>query len=626
MVSALLGCRPAPSPAPVKPVADGAAEASPASDHDATSADVPNSQSADAAAPSPNDSSPPEPAEQVGTASNDNPPPDVEPYRLLVLTRDRPLIVHVRIDVDGQPQTLAVERRLDAAFEAAASTDDPAGDPSWDKLLADSRFASGQFGNMPLADAAARNRAIQQFDTNRDQRAQSDELAAFLAQDAARGRPFSVRWIARRESTGPVASPLHALLDTDDDGLLSGEEMAAASTRLCSRDVNDDDALALADVLPPPVAGRSQRYRREAPRSHVFELRDVDFESAYYALGDLYGSNAGLRATLSDRFAALDQDADGWIDGSELAGLLEAPPDVSLRVAFPAASGDRARPAITIQGTPDHPVADDVTVSLDQDDLIVALRGSRIEFVAVDRRAADETAAAAQDLFAELDADDSGTVDEAELAAAGETPQVEALRTFWKQRADADDDGQWTLAELQSALQRRRPYRQLQVEVSAASGDHLFHHLDSHADGRLTSREISGAAARLAELDRDGDDHVAPGEIPQWIRCVIACGAVEGQSSMSDYLPSRAPLRGAEAPPWHTAMDRNGDSEVSRREFLGTPDQFRELDTSGDGFVDAQEAAQATPDEPSRAEKVPPEDAQPESSPDDDSPQTGAAL
>jgi hypothetical protein len=37
-------------------------------------------------------------------------------------------------------------------------------------------------------------------------------------------------------------------------------------------------------------------------------------------------------------------------------------------------------------------------------------------------------------------------------------------------------------------------------------------------------------------------------------------------------------------------MDRNGDGDVSRREFLGTDEEFREIDTDGDGLISIEEA------------------------------------
>jgi hypothetical protein len=46
-------------------------------------------------------------------------------------------------------------------------------------------------------------------------------------------------------------------------------------------------------------------------------------------------------------------------------------------------------------------------------------------------------------------------------------------------------------------------------------------------------------------------------------------------------------------PVWFRKMDRNGDGDVSRREFLGTKDQFRQVDADGDGIISPEEAEQA---------------------------------
>ena len=37
-------------------------------------------------------------------------------------------------------------------------------------------------------------------------------------------------------------------------------------------------------------------------------------------------------------------------------------------------------------------------------------------------------------------------------------------------------------------------------------------------------------------------------------------------------------------------MDRNRDGDVSRKEFLGTDEQFRQIDVDGDGLISVEEA------------------------------------
>ena len=49
----------------------------------------------------------------------------------------------------------------------------------------------------------------------------------------------------------------------------------------------------------------------------------------------------------------------------------------------------------------------------------------------------------------------------------------------------------------------------------------------------------------------------------------------------------------AKGPLWFQRMDRNGDGEISLREWLGSKEDFQRIDTNGDGVISLEEAERA---------------------------------
>lgn len=529
----------------------------------------------------------PAPADSKSQEAASAPQPPT-PERILLFTPRGPLLVHLHILLDGQPQRVAADKWLARFVQAGEAARDV--EVSWTDLVAQPRVARGRLGNTPLPGDKERVEAIRQFDRNRDGRAQMDELVAFFGRNTANQRPFSLLAVA--DSGNELQNgALYALFDVDRDGRLSGAEIEAAATRLQTRDADDNDVVAMTDLREARPADEAPLGRTDTEPDLALDLAETSPDVLHYTLREIYNESGRLDAEalglVPSLLQFLDVDGDGAVDVREISRLDEAPPSLVLTVDFGSDLPQERQPKVAVSAIADELSAAGVSVQERPGQVDVELPGGGLELSAADVGRAQIVDVPA--LFSRLDADKSG------LLEAAEQQQILGATNLLLAEIDRDADGKLSLDECQKGVADSQPFSTVQAQASIArAADALFTCLDEQRDGRLTSREIRGAPRRLAALDRDGDGQVTPDEIPPRLTFVVSRGA---QGRIEGMMPRGRPSP-PQGPGWMTAMDRNRDGEVSPREFLGTRDQFSQLDADGDGFLSAEEANAAASGDP----------------------------
>ncbi len=527
---------------------------------------------------------------------------------VIFLGDSRPVVLRLRIAMAGKPfrsewtkSVLALHGYLDRDGDGKVTKDEAKADA----LSTLVRMANGTATAMPRTD----------LDNHpKDGVISVEELSEALS--SALG-PFRVQ-------VGKIASgktdALFEQLDADRDGNLARAELSSAAGSLQKLDLDDDELIDAAELEPfsNPIAMQNDevagRRARLAPVPPVLELtpddttlRPVRLLMKKYDRGSNSGATAGDNKLSRDEFAIdpkafarADADSDGAIDVEELRRhLSRVTPDLELGVNLPARAGGGSTIAVAGSGGVAGVLPPGVKVNhLGRGDVEIAVDEVRLEIHVED---GDRDAANAKRgfmaQFEAADKNNDGYLEKKELTEdrAHPSPLAGLFDLL-----DRDGDGKLYPKEMDAFVDAQAEAARGRLVLSASDqGRAIFAILDLNRDRRLGLRELRGTLDRVASWDRDGDGKITAEEIPHHYQMTLSRGTLSGLGAgqaavIATSMGPPPPPAAAAGPSWFLKMDRNGDGDVSRREFLGSRAQFDRLDRDKDALLDASEATAVT--------------------------------
>ena len=455
------------------------------------------------------------------------------PLEFALLGEDKLARIELRAELDGVSVSAIWDETFAKLFAFFDRNHDGALDTKEAARLPSVRALRQAMGNgfTPPVGAAP---TFAELDRNGDGKVTPEELAACYR---AAGAGTVQIGVGRLPASAELAAALLKNLDTDGDGKVSEKEWGTAADALKKLDKNDDELIGAGELVPKVVyPGAAGTVLLTPPAANTtvpdvlaklpLVLLPADPKDAHWTT-EIAQRNKHFKAAELSAWRKQEPDARWVVKLSDKPGTPE-------RFAF---AGGRFR----------------------------------VDGWVASGKVSEALATASKQIVAQLDAP-------APEEGAGARRRGGSL-AWLAPIADLNGDGNLDRKELDAWLDLQAQVARGQVLLTVLDGAGLFELLDTNHDGALSARELRGAWDRLKSAGCVTTGAFDPKALPN----VLLVAASRG-------YPQTLALDARRGPAWFRSMDRNGDGDVSRREFTGPADVFDKLDLDKDGLLSAEEA------------------------------------